>query len=118
MGMRLNLVPELGLRGNKRLQALLQPYLRDFAHMPCRDIARKWIADQEFWAPRPWLQDLLSRPDRLELITRALALLICEEEGIRARRYRGRHGQERARPGHAGRLRRAAVPILIARAYR
>ncbi|MBM3266815.1 MAG: hypothetical protein FJZ01_04120 [Candidatus Sericytochromatia bacterium] len=117
MAMRLNLVPDLGVRGNKRLAALLLPYLRDYGHLSCRDIARRWLNDQEFWAPRPWLRDLLTRVDRLDRVTHALAVLICAEERHKAMRGRARQGAERSRLGHTGRL-RVAVPIAAGRAFR
>ncbi len=116
MGTRLILVPELGLRGNRKLQAILVPYLHEHAYMSAAEVARRWVADQDFWSPDNWLQGLLSRADRVEVVTRAIALLICDEEQARGRRSRGRHGRQGFRIGHLGRLRGGAAPPVAARA--
>lgn len=109
------LVPELGLRGNKKLQAMLEPFLREHSYLSAAQIARRWIASQEFWAPGSWLKGLLSRPDRVEVMTRAVALLISHEEQVRSRRLGHRHGRQGFRPGHASRLRGGALPPAGAR---
>lgn len=116
MGTRLILVPELGLRGNKKLQSMLVPFLHEHSYLSAVQIARRWLAAQEFWAPGHWLEGLLSRADRVEVVTRAIALLICHEEGLRAKRLRHRHGREGFRLGHTGRLRGGALPPASARA--
>ena len=115
MGTRLILVPELGLRGNKRLQSMLVPYMHEHAYLSASQIARRWVADQEFWAPGTWLEGLMARADRAEVITRAIALLICHEEEARFRRQR-RHGRPGLfRIGHLGRMRGGAHGAAFAR---
>jgi hypothetical protein len=119
MGTRVILVPDLGLRGNKRLHAMLGKYLQAHTHLAVAEVARRWIADQEFWAPKGWAKELLARPDRVEVVTQAVARLICEEEGIRARRSRSRHRHHPFRLGaHAGKVSHAPIPLLTARVSR
>jgi hypothetical protein len=103
MATRQLLVADLDQRANRRLADSLSRYLRELAHLSAADVARRWIVDQEFWAPRRWLQGLLGRPDREQLVTRAVARLIVLDEQERLRRQHGR--RDRFRLGRAGRPR-------------
>lgn len=95
-------LPQVSPRVSRRLTGLLKPYLRDYPFLSAAELALRWVEDQTFWAPGTWLEGLLLRRDRVQLVTRAVAILMHDEERDRvARRPRTerRHAQ-RTRQGH------------------
>lgn len=95
-------LPQVSPRVSRRLTGLLKPYLRDYSFLSAAELALRWVEDQTFWAPSTWLDGLLLRGDRVQLVTRAVAILMHDEEQERVSRrpqVERRHAS-RGRQGH------------------